>query len=189
MTAATSGNFLVDAWKVLVIFLIPFGGGIPGGVLLARDKGIDWPFIMFIYFVSDLILACLFEPILKLLSIVGKNVQWMLKFSELFKLSVQKTIAYYGNRTNPVALILIAFGVDPMTGRAAAIAAGHGFVGGWLIAIAGDMIYFTLIMACTLWLSHILGDGTVTMFVILAVMLILPMLIRRVRKKKNRLTP
>jgi hypothetical protein len=40
-----------------------------------------------------------------------------------------------------------------MTGRAAAKAAGHGFLPGWAIAITGDMIYFVVLMASTLWLQ------------------------------------
>ena len=28
---------------VLMLFLIPIGGGIPAGVLLARDHGLAWP--------------------------------------------------------------------------------------------------------------------------------------------------
>jgi hypothetical protein len=100
---------------------------------------------------------------------------------------VDKSIAHYGNKTGPLALIMIAFTVDPMTGRAAAIAAGHGFVTGWMVAIAGDMIYFTLLMVSTLWLNSILGDGTWTVIIILLVMMIVPVVIRKLRslQKKN----
>jgi hypothetical protein len=68
------------------------------------------------------------------------------------KLTIQKTIEYYGNSSGVLALIMIAFGVDPMTGRA--------------VAVAGDMIYFTLLMVSTLWLKSVIGDGTWTMLII-----------------------
>jgi hypothetical protein len=70
-----------------------------------------------------------------------------------------------------------------MTGRAIAVAAGHGFLVGWMIAIAGDMIYFTLLMVSTLWLKSLIGDGTWTIFIILAFMMIVPNLIQGLHKK------
>jgi hypothetical protein len=90
-------------------------------------------------------------------------------------------MAHYGNRTGPLALVLISFGVDPMTGRAAARSAGHGFVTGWLIAITGDMFFFSLLMISTLWLNNILGDGTLTMFIILGVMIGWPYVFRKIK--------
>ena len=66
-----------------------------------------------------------------------------------------------------------------MTGRAAAAAAGHGFVPGWAIAIAGDMLYFLVVMASTLWLQGRLGDERLTIGAVFLVMLVLPPLVRR----------
>src|SRR5438046_3176693 len=117
-----------DAWAVLMLFLIPIGGGIPAGVLLAQSRGIEWPIIMVLYFISDVILACLFEPILKLFIYLGKKMNFLKRFNEYAQKAVHRSIAHYGTSAGPLALIVIAFGVDPMTGRAAAVAAGHGFV-------------------------------------------------------------
>ncbi len=174
-----------DAWDVLILFLIPIGGGIPGGVLLARSRGLEWPLMMLLYFISDVILACLFEPILKGLIILGRRTPRLQRWVDIFKRAVQKSVSHYGTGLGPLALVMIAFGVDPMTGRAAAAASGHGFVAGWLIAIAGDMIYFTVLMVSTLWLNHILGDGTWTMLIILGLMIFAPILIRRFRERKK----
>ena len=176
-------DYFLRMWDVLVLFLIPIGGGIPGGVLLARSKGFDWPIMMILYLISDIILALVFEPVLILFIKAGKKIPSLAKISATLKQMVQKTIAYYGHSTGAFALIMISFGSDPMTGRSVAIAAGHGFVTGWMIAIAGDMIYFTLLMVSTLWLNNILGDGTITMLIILALMIVLPALIRGLRKK------
>lgn len=186
LTALNSdSSFLVNAWKVLAVFLIPFGGGIPAGVLLAKKFAFAWPLMMLLYFISDVILACVFEPLIQFLIYLARRFpnRFLLHFSLSFKKMVEKTVAHYGNSTGPFALIMIAFGVDPMTGRAAAIAAGHGFIGGWMIAIAGDMIYFTILMISTLWLNNIIGDGTTTMLIILGLMLILPVAVRRVRAR------
>jgi len=52
--------------SVLKLFIIPVGGGIPAGVLLAHAKGLTWPITTGLYLVSDLVLAIAFEPILRI---------------------------------------------------------------------------------------------------------------------------
>jgi hypothetical protein len=171
-------------WKVLSLFLIPFGIGIPDGVLMSTKMNVAWPITMVLYCISDIILACVFEPIFLFIIKHGKNNHFLIKFSEAFKQAVQKTTEFYGTNTGPFSLILISFGSDPMTGRAATAAAGHGFVNGWLIAITGDMFYFAVILASTLWLNNIIGgDGTATKWTILILMIVVPLIIKRIRKK------
>lgn len=176
-------NSFSNLWDVLLIYLIPFGGGIPAGVMLAQSRGLSWPMMMILYFISDVILAFAFEPIMLLFIKYGKRVKFFARLTEAMKLTIAKTMEHYGNSSGVFALIMIAFGVDPMTGRAVAIAAGHGFIVGWMIAIAGDMIYFTLLMVSTLWLKSVIGDGTWTMFIIFGLMMIIPNLFRRIQKK------
>jgi hypothetical protein len=167
---------------VLMLFLIPIGGGIPAGVLLAREHHIAWPLTMGLYFVSDVILAFLFEPVLRLLIAAGRKIPSLARATEALRRAMDRTAAQYGGGgAGPFTLIMIAFGVDPMTGRAAAAAAGHGFVSGWAIAITGDMIYYTVIMVATLRLNSVIGDPNRTMAVILAAMIFLPVLVRRMK--------
>jgi hypothetical protein len=172
---------LASAWGVFTLFLIPIGGGIPAGVLLAKTRGIPWPVMMALYFVSDLVLAVTFEPLMLGFVALAKKAPALERFAAAMREATRRTIALYGSPKGHVALVLVAFGVDPMTGRAAALAAGHGFVTGWMIAIAGDMMYFTVLMVSTLWLSSVLGDGTWTMVAIVALMVFLPRLWRRAR--------
>ena len=179
---------LTHAWAVLLLFLIPIGGGIPAGVLLAVSYGITWPITTLLYFISDVILALLFEPTMKLVIFLGKRVAFLKRFVEITQNMAKKSAAHYGYNTGPLALIMIAFGVDPMTGRAAAAVAGHGFLTGWMIAITGDMLYFVVIMACTLWLQSILGDGTVVMVIILGVSLLGPFVMKWFRTRRTRKT-
>jgi len=166
---------------VLTLFLIPVGGGIPAGVLLAKNRGIGWPAMELLYFVSDVILAFAFEPMMRAMIAGAKRVPALKRVTAALKEVVRRTTASYGTAGGPVTLILIAFGVDPMTGRAAAHAAGHGFLSGWTLAIAGDMLFFSVIMVSTLWLNSVLGDGTKTMVVILLAMFLGPELIKRWR--------
>jgi uncharacterized membrane protein len=174
------------AWDVLMLFLIPIGSGIPGGVILGHQRGIPWPALMAIYFVSDVILACILEPVMHMVIRAGKHSNFFAQVHKVAKETTQKTLSFYGTHLGPLALIMVSFGIDPMTGRAATAAAGHGFISGWLLAIIGDMFYFVLIMVCTLWLNEVLGDGTWATLVILVLMLGLPILIRRMRDRFRR---
>lgn len=166
---------------ILSYFLIPFGFGIPSGIIKAKEYQIDWPLIILIYFISDLILAFIFEPILVLLVRFGKGKEKFVRFGEAFKLALKQTTERIGTGTGPFALILFTFGSDPMTGRLTAMAAGHGFITGWIIAIAGDMMYFSVILASTLWLNNIV-DGSTTVMIIFVAMIAIPMIIKKLRK-------
>ncbi len=169
-------------WDVFLLFSIPVGGGIPAGVLLGQKQGLGWVTMMGLYLVSDIIMAIYFEPLLKLIIYLSDRFDFTRRFKAAFATSTQKTIAKFGAKPGPWTLVMIAFGVDPMTGRAAAYAAGHGFFAGWAIAIAGDMIFFTVIMASTIWLNGIFGNGTLTAVVILICMFGLPPLVQRFKK-------
>lgn len=165
-----------------MLFLIPVGGGIPAGVLAARSKGLAWPVTAGLYFVSDVILAFAFEPILRLFVLIGRRIAFIARVTAAMKAAMDRTAAHYGGTgASPFMLTMIAFGVDPMTGRSAALAAGHGFVAGWAIAIAGDMLYYGVIAFTTLRLNAYFEDPNTTMWIVLAAMLIVPVLVRRVR--------
>jgi uncharacterized membrane protein len=180
---ALGAHSLANAWQVLVLFLIPIGGGIPAGVLLAKSKGIAWSLTTVLYFVSDIILAGIFDPVMHLLIAAGKKSPALSRVNDALKQSTQKSIESFGTHLGPITLVAIAFGVDPMTGRAATAFAGHGFLTGWALAITGDMFYFALIMASTLWLNGILGDGTLTTIIIMVLMMAVPGMIRKARER------
>jgi hypothetical protein len=165
--------------SVLLLFLIPLGIGIPAGALLARRSGIGWPLMTLLYLVSDVILACLFEPLLRLVIAAGRTRPALARATEAVRRSMERTANFFGGAgAGPFMLVMIAFGVDPMTGRTAAAAAGHGFLAGWAIAIAGDMLYFLVTAAATLKLNALLGDSTRTTIVVLVVMSAAPLLLR-----------
>lgn len=171
--------------SVLKLFLIPVGGGIPAGVLLAKAQGIAWPVTTLLYLVSDIILAIAFEPVLRVIAFICSKIAFLHRISAVIKAANARSVAsYQGTATGPVALIMIAFGIDPMTGRATALAAGHGFLAGWAFAIAGDMLYFGVIAFSTLRLNKYIKDPDTTMWIILGLMLIVPMLLRRIRSQR-----
>jgi len=167
------------AWGAFLLFLIPVGGGIPAGVLLARDSGVSPPMMAALYFLSDVVLAFAFEPLIRLLLALGRWVPPLARLGRRLGGVFQGGGAGANAARGPLGLVLVSFSVDPITGRTAAAAAGHGFVPGWALAIAGDMLYFTLLMASTLWLRGVLGDERLTLGVMLVLMLVLPSLVRR----------
>jgi uncharacterized membrane protein len=169
-------------WEVFLLFAIPVGGGIPAGVILADKYGMSWAVMAGLYFISDVALAFVFEPIMRGFASLSRHSKFLTHLQQSLRVSTAKTMANYGTKPGPFLLIMIAFGVDPMTGRAAALAHGHGFLTGWAIAIAGDMIFFFLIMSSTLWLNDYLGDGTWTAIIIMTLMITIPPLIRRRRR-------
>ena len=126
-----SDQSLSVPFSVLKLFVIPVGGGIPAGVLLAHAKGLAWPITAGLYLVSDIALALAFEPILRLLASVTRKVPFLNRFSAALKTITARSVAHMsGTNTGPLALVMISFGVDPMTGRTTAHAAGHGFLAG-----------------------------------------------------------
>ena len=175
-------------FSVLKLFIIPVGGGIPAGVMLAQTKGLAWPITTGLYLVSDIALAIAFEPILRILATVVSKVSFLARFSVVLKSVTARSVAHIsGTSTGPLALIMISFGVDPMTGRTTAHAAGHGFIAGWAFAIAGDMLYFAVIALTTLRLNAYFKDPNTTMLIVLGAMFVMPVLIRYIRSTKTQL--
>jgi hypothetical protein len=173
---------------VLLLFLLPVGGGIPAGVLLAHSRGLGWPLTAGLYFVSDVILALAFEPILRLLVVLGRRVRFLARLGEAMRVAMARTSSHFiGTGAGPFALVMIAFGVDPMTGRASALAAGHGFVAGWAFAIAGDMLYYAVIAITTLRLSSVIRNPNVTVGIVLGGMFAAPFLVRYARSAWGRM--
>lgn len=167
--------------EVFMLFMIPIGGGIPAGVVLGNNRGLSWIVMTLLYILSDLVLAIFFDPVMKIFIHYSKRSPFMAKISEALKKSTEVTTKQYGLKPKWYHLILISFGVDPMTGRALTHMAGHGFITGWSMAIAGDLLYFGLIMASTLWLNNILGDGTAAAIIVTVAIIGLPMLYKKLR--------
>ena len=171
---------------VFLLFIIPIGGGIPAGVLLAQAKGLHWPLTAGLYFVSDVLLALAFEPVLWGFVRLARRVPFLARFGAAMKDATARSAAHIGGPgAGPISLVMIAFGVDPMTGRSAALAAGHGFLAGWAFAIAGDMLYYAVIALTTLRLNTYIKNPNTTMWIVLIGMLLVPVLVRRLRSGKR----
>lgn len=178
-----TNQFVSSLLEVLTLFLIPAGGGIPSGVLLAQKRSLSWPLIMAVYFVSDVILACVFEPIMLFVAAKIQRSSRLSQWAVLLRQEMKKLVSRYGVRPGPLNLVLLSFSTDPMTGRTVNFAAGYGFIAGWLIAIAGDMVFFSIVMVSTLWLNQVLGNGTWAVALVLLAMFVFIPFARWVFKK------
>jgi hypothetical protein len=171
------------ALGVFLIFATQIGAGIPLGVIRARDAGLHPAFTSLLYVASDVVLAVTMEPMLAGLRWVSRRVPFLARIGTLLgRLSGGAGLQEGGVR-GPLGLILVSFSVSPTFGRAASEAAGHGFLSGWTLAIIGDMLYFWLVMAGTLWVSSLLGDDRLAIGAVLIATWVLPLVIRRLRKR------
>jgi len=170
------------AMGVFLVFATQIGAGIPLGVLMARNLGISPLATAGLYAASDVVLALTMEPMLILLRWLGQRVEFIGRLGNRLSRLSGATGLSQGRVRGPLGLILFSFAVAPAPARAASEAAGHGFISGWTLAIIGDMFYFTLIMASTLWISSLFGgDDRFTVGAVLVGAWVLPMLIRRIR--------
>jgi hypothetical protein len=186
-TAPLPTTWPAGAAGAFLLFLVPVGGGIPLGVLMARDGGISPLITALLYLASDVVIAVFTEPWLAFVRWLGRHVPFVGRIGErLARLSGGAGLRDGGAR-GPLGLILVSFTTSPTMGRAAAGAAGHGFLSGWGLAITGDMLYFVLLMASTLWISGVLGDERLTIGAVLVATWVLPTLIRHLRGSRTKL--
>jgi hypothetical protein len=178
---------LPDLWPagalgVFLVFVTQIGAGIPLGVIMGRNAGLSPAVMAALYLGSDVVLAVVMEPMLAGLRWLGQRVEFLGRLgNRLARFSGAAGLQAGGVR-GPLGLVLFSFSVSPTAGRAASEAAGHGFFSGWSLAIIGDMAYFGLIMASTLWVSSLIGDDRFTIGAVLLAAWLVPMLIRRMRR-------
>jgi hypothetical protein len=156
------------------------GAGIPPGVLLGHHDGLGVGVITVLYFVSDVIMASVFEPMLRALRLASRYVPKLGRALRLVLVAIERTMPA-GSLAGPTGVALTGFGAGLPFGRALAAAAGYGLVTGWLLSIAGDMSYFAIGMASTLWFDGLLGDPRWAALGGLVVMMIVPFVVRRLR--------
>lgn len=162
----------------LLLFCIPGGLGIPSGVLLARDDGLGAGVTIALYFVSDVLLALAIEPLLIGLARVSRWVPVLERLGRALMLATTRLLPP-GSLIGSTSIVLTGFGAGLPFGRALAAGAHYGLVAGWLLTIAGDMLYFVLGMVSTLWLDDVIGDQRMAILAALAVMVVVSMGIRR----------
>jgi hypothetical protein len=184
-TAPLPGFWPTGIAGVFLMFVMPLAAGIPFGVIMARDAGLSPLMTAGLYLVSDLVLPLTAEPFLALVRWLGRRVAFVGRMGKFFTRATDSVGLSDGKVRGPLGLILFSFSISPTSGRAAAAAAGHGFFVGWTLAIIGDMLFFGVLMATTLWVTSVFGDSRQTIGAVVIVAWILPLLIRRLRRRSE----
>src|SRR4051812_24620061 len=141
LPASWPGGF----WGAFLLFLVPIGGGIPLGVLMARDAIpsmftpfveeflspalVPWvmpilaPLVMSImYLVSDVVMAVTHEPMFIFLGWLASIVPVLGKIRDFMVRSTGRVGLRDSGKRGPLGLILFSFTVDPVSARGAAAA-------------------------------------------------------------------
>jgi hypothetical protein len=156
---------------------------------MARNAGLPVPVTALLYLASDVVLAVTMEPLLMLLRWLGDRVQFIGRLGNRLARFTGAAGLQTGGVRGPLGLILFSFTMAPAPARAASEAMGHGPITGWTLAIIGDMLYFGMIMASTLWVSSLFGDDRLTVGAVLLGTWLVPMVIRRLRNRTAPPTP
>lgn len=165
---------------VLLLFCVPGGVGIPSGVLLGKHDGIGPLLTTILYFVSDVLLACVFEPLLVWLGAMSHRRPRLARAGAAMRVAIERTMPP-GSFVGPTGVVLMGFGMGLAFGRALGAALGYALVPSWLLTIGGDMIFYVIGMASTLWFEGMLGDPRKAALGGLIVMLVVSALVRRWR--------
>ncbi|MEO8603448.1 MAG: hypothetical protein ABI629_12800 [bacterium] len=172
---------------VFALFWAPLGPGIPAGVLLAHHLRMS-PVVTFgLYTLSDTLAVCILNPIYSWLRTHGRRIPAIRTVGRrLLKLAMIGTgragSADAGDGRLAPALFRIAtvgFGVDIYTAGALASGLPVPRVAGWAAAIAGDLVWFALLLTTSLAAATLFDDERVIAVVVIAVTLIVPPIARR----------
>ena len=173
---------------VFALFWAPVGPGIPAGVLLAHYLHIAPPVTFGLYALSDGLAALLLNPIYGWFRRSGRRIpaihkfgRWMLRVAMI---GVRRPTAeeVSGGRRAPMLLRVatVGFGVDIYTGGALATGLPIPRLSGWAAAMAGDLLWFLLLLGSSIVAARVFDDDRWVAVVVIAVTLLGPSLLRRI---------
>ena len=169
-----------------LVFASQIGAGIPIGVIMARDSGLNLYETAGLYLASDLLWALICEPLLMLLRWEGRRVVWLADLGTRLRNMSSASGLRSGRIRGPLGLVSFSFVFGPAPARALSETAGHGPLSGWTLAIIGDMLYFSLAMAATLLVIHVFGDDRLAIGPLVIGIWLLPVLLPQLRTYRFR---
>ncbi len=173
---------------VFALFWAPVGPGIPAGVLLAHHLHIAPPITFGLYALSDGLAALLLNPVYGWFRRSGRRIPAIRKFGRwvlrVAMIGVRRPTAeeVSGGRRAPMLLRVatVGFGVDIYTGGALASGLPIPRVSGWAAAMAGDLLWFLLLLGSSIAAARVFDDDRWVAVVVIAVTLLGPSLLRRI---------
>src|SRR5262245_8016732 len=155
------------AMLVFALFWAPVGPGIPAGVLLARHIPLN-PLATFgLYAMSDLFAALVCAPLFAFLRRHGRKLKFVhalgRRLLAVAMLGVPKprprpdgTPPHRGETLLRIGTV--GFGVDIYSAGLLATALPVARIPGWAAAIAGDLVWFALLLATSIATANVVDD-------------------------------
>ena len=174
---------------VFALFWAPVGPGIPAGVLLARHIPLNPVLTFGLYAASDVLAASICHPLFTAFRRLGRRVpavrragKSLLRVAMLGTPLARPETAAGAPAGRPAALFRVAtigFGVDIYTAGAVATGLDVPRLLRWACAIAGDLIWFAILLETSLLAASFADDDRVIGGVVLLAMLVVPSIARR----------
>ena len=169
------------AMLVLALFFAPIGPGIPAGVLLARHVPLNPGVTFALYTVSDVVAAIVCTPVFAFLRRHARRVRpirWLgQRMLALAMLGVRAEREGFSATLPRIATV--GFGVDVYTAGLLATSLRVPHLRGWAAAIAGDLVWFALLLATSLAAASIVDDDRFVLLVMVIAMIAIPRIARR----------
>jgi len=173
---------------VFLLFWAPVGPGIPAGVLLAHSLRIAPAVTFGLYALSDALAALFLNPVYSWLRTRGREIPAVRKVGRkllafaLIGAGRVRADELHGERLAPALFRIgtVGFGVDIYTAGALASGLPIPRVRGWLAAIAGDLMWFSVLLGSSIAAAKIFDDDRWVMVVVVVVMLVVPPVARRI---------
>ena len=164
---------------VFLIFLVPFGPGASAGIVLAQREGIAPGLIIALYVASDVAAALILEPLLR---VIRRRAERRPLGRQLFdgieQLSGKFKIGS-GSLGRPASLFALTFATDFYSASVASFGLRIWRPLAWTMIIAGDVIWFLIILAATYGIAAFLSDDRILLGGSLIVGVLLPLLVQR----------
>ena len=196
LTGPDGAKVLLDAARdfpggpvmlVFALFWSPVGPGIPAGVLLARHIPLNPAATFGLYAVTDLLGALVCHPLFTLLRRHARRVRplhWI--GTRMMRLAMLGTrvprpddVAARGIGPALFRVATIGFGVDVYSAGMVANGLPVPRLLGWAAAIAGDLVWFAVLLGTSIAAAAAIDDDRIVGAVVIVAMLVIPPLARR----------
>lgn len=175
------------AMLVFALFWAPFGPGIPAGVLLARHIPLNPAFTLGLYTLSDALAAIVCHPLFTVLRRHGRRVKplhWLgrrMMALAMVGIRVPAADPTPDRRLAPTLfrIATVGFGADIYTAGMLATGLRIPRIPGWASAIAGDLVWFSLLLGTSIAAASVVDDDRVVGLAVIVAMIVIPRLARR----------
>jgi hypothetical protein len=173
---------------VFALFWAPVGPGIPAGVLLAHHLRIPPPVTFGLYSLSDALAVFLLNPIYSWFRIYGRRIPAVRAIGQrvlrVAMIGVRRptTEEVRSGRLAPTLLRIatVGFGVDIYTAGALATGLPIPRLPGWAAAMAGDLVWFALLLGASIAAARVFDDERWVAVVVITVTFLGPSILRRI---------